>query len=1181
MTDFVHLHTYSDYSLLKGMSPISQLTQKVAEETMPALALTDFGNLYGAMEFYTSVEKINQSIKTPIKPILGCEILINTNHAFFPLLLLVKNLKGYKNLIKLISTACLKKKSTDPFPSIKKKVLENYKEGLIALSAGLEGEIACLILQNKSPEKVIDFYASLFGKDHFFLEIQNHQNKDELRIREKLSQLSKTMKLPLVATNEVRYLNKEDASAHEILLRIQSKETIFETEKNGKITQFSTPGTGYHFKTYEEMLVNFPDQKEALKNTVKIAEMCHLTFPKTKIHYPLFTVPKKKSEFEFLKEECLKRLKEKKQTLSETYLNRLEYELDIIKRMGFSSYFLITADFINFAKKKGILVGPGRGSAAGSLVVYAMGITSIDPIENGLLFERFLNPERITLPDIDIDFQDNRREEIIEYCKKKYGTNRIAQIITYGKLKARAVFKDISRVFKIDFNKANQISSLITQGKTLKTTYEENDAFKDTIIGNILLQNVYRYALKLEGLTRHTGVHAAGVIISDRSIDSYVPLTKDEEGNILTQYEGGLLEEKCGLIKMDFLGLKTLSILQECITLIKQTKKETIDLESISLKDLKTYSLLSKGNSLGVFQFESSGMRQCLKELKPNCLEDLTTMNAMYRPGPMSWISIYIAKKHHKKPRFEDPKLKSDFEKHEKLLKKYPVLEEILKTTNGIPIYQEQIMEIGKNYAGLSFGKADLMRRAMGKKKIKELAKIEKEFIKGAENKGYQGKDSKFLFEKIIMPFAGYGFNKSHAVCYAYIAYQTAYLKANYTAEFMTSLLNSECDNTDKIKFYLDEATLLKIKVLPPDINNSSINFKVIPPHITYALRAIKGVGKNVSLQIIENRKTKGTYTSFEDFLRKNNNNLNKQVVENLIKVGSFLSLGVKIQTLLEAYPLITEKLNEEETMKRGGQVTLFDNKKLLDQTAHEDQFKKLLIPKADFIDNLKEYEKQALGFNLRHNEVIQHSKEMVTKTNIDFSNKTIWIDRKIVKALVFIENIRAIKTKKNSDMAFVTIKHPTGVSDAIIFPTQYKKIKDQKTKTKNLVLQKGILVYIIGIIQNNTKGQSIIIEKIKEFIPEKKNHHLNSEPKQPKIMPSILNTLSIKFSNNQATKEELLDLKSTLKKQAGKKCKIVLLFNNGQKDIKVETNDVLVDYSEKLIENLYKKNFVQKAWFH
>ena len=439
------------------------------------------------------------------------------------------------------------------------------------------------------------------------------------------------------------------------------------------------------------------------------------------------------------------------------------------------------------------------------------------------------------------------------------------------------------------------------------------------------------------------------------------------------------------------------------------------------------------------------------------------------------------------------------------------------------------------------------------------------------------------------MPFAGYGFNKSHAACYAYIAYQAAYLKANYTAEFMTSLLNSECDNTDKIKFYLDEATPLKIKILPPDINHSSINFKVDPPHITYALRAIKGVGKNVSLQIVENRKTKGTYTSFENFLRKNNNNFNKQVIENLIKAGCFLSLNVKVQTLLEAYPLISEKLNEEEAMKRGGQVTLFDHKTLLDQSVYEDRFEKLLIPKVTLTQDLKEYEKQSLGFNLRYDELIQYSKEMVIKTNIDFSNKAIWIDKKIVKALVFIENIKVIKTKKNSDMAFITIKHPTGLSDAILFPTQYEKIKDQKTKTKNLVLQKKIVVYITGKIKNSAKGKSIIIETIKEFIPQEKNHSPdskpkakpNSKPEQPKILPSISNTLSIKFSNDQTTKEDLLNLKNTLKKQSGKECKVVLLFNNGEKDIKVKTNDVLVDYSEKLIENLDKKSFVQKAWFH
>ena len=914
------------------------------------------------------------------------------------------------------------------------------------------------------------------------------------------------------------------------------------------------------------MLELFSDTPEAIDNTLSIAERCQVEMPKATPHMPRVKVPNGMDEDSYLRQQCLAGLKERGLPATEKYLQRMDYELSVIKKTGFPSYFLIVADVIKNAKDNSILVGPGRGSAAGSLVSFALGITDLDPIEYGLLFERFLNPERINMPDIDIDFQDNRREEIIDYCRKKYGGENISQIITYGKLKAKAVFKDVARVYEVDFETSNKLSALIGDAQNLKKAYENNVDFKEIIHSGPLFREVYDQSLKLEGLTRQTGIHAAGVIIADKKIDEYCPLSSDEDHNVVTQFEGTVLESHCGLIKMDFLGLKTLTILDQAIKLIKKHHGVNVDLASIPLQDKATYNLLSSGRAVGVFQFESSGMRKYLKELKPTTLDDLTAMNAMYRPGPLAWIPVYIAKKNHKPVVFNNKEDEVNFKALEELCEHNEVLKSILSPTNLIPIYQEQIMEIGQKFAGFTLGKADVMRRAMGKKKLDILVTVKEEFLNGADKLFGLRKEANFLYEKIIMPFANYGFNKSHAACYALVAYQTAYLKANYPECFLAALLNSEIENTDKIKEYIEETKLLGVKIIPPGINESQLHFTVVENSIIYSLGAIKGVAASAGGEIIKDRKKEGPYASFVHFLRRNSlGKVNKQNVEQLIKAGCFDGFDLDIEQLLFAYPQLQERIAEENLRKIGGQTSFFEGGQEARETHYDDILKEAAQIQSK-ANNLKEYEKAGLGFNIKYDPLLKHYTELGHLCTLDITKKDSWSDGQEITMAGNVARRRIIQTKKGDDMCFVSLDNGRGNLDTVVFPKLYAKL-NQKRET---LLQEGNLLIIKGKVQNNDRGLSLLADSIEPYTTEA-------------IPTHKYKNLHIEFSPASLSKDELGQLKKLLHSNYGGSCLVYLHFNTKDKGpVTIKVGDALyVKPNRTLTDDLKAASFVEKVWFN
>ena len=927
----------------------------------------------------------------------------------------------------------------------------------------------------------------------------------------------------------------------------ETKTTIRSGKGASHVFRNALPGSGYHFRSPEEMHRLFQDIPESLSNTVRIAEMCRLDLPAAKPHMPKVNLPPGVTIDQYLREQCVEGLKRHGLAQEDKYQKRLDFELEVIGKTGFPGYFLVVADIVQHAKKNHTLVGPGRGSAASSLVSYALGITNLDPLKCGLLFERFLNPERINMPDIDLDFQDNRREEIFQYCQKQYGKDKVCQIITFGKLKPKAVFKDVARVFEIDFETANRFSTLIGDAKSLEQAYRENPDFYEAVQSNITFQEVYTQSLKLEGLTRQTGIHAAGVIVSDAPIQNHVPLACDEERNIFTQYEGKILEEHCGLMKIDILGLKTLTILDNTVKLIREHHGENIILDDLPLDDEETYRIFSEGNSMGIFQFESPGMQKYLKDLKPSTLNDLTAMNAMYRPGPLSFIPVYIAKKHKRPIQFNNDENKDSFQQLEKLSEKNETLRRILDSTNLIPIYQEQIMEIGQKIAGFTLGRADIMRRAMGKKKKEVLEQMEKEFLEGAKRLHGLEEEARFLFEKIIMPFAGYGFNKAHAVCYALVAYQTAYLKAHYPACFIAALLNAEIENTDKIKGYIDEASKLDVQVKAPSINRSQLKFLVEDRKLLYSLSAVKGVASSAGGEIIREREKNGPFASFVDFLRRTaGTKVNKQNIEQLIKSGCFDEMGVDVEKMLFAYPRLSQRIDEESAMKAGGQVGFFDAPEATDSDGrYEDileQAKAIQVNPA----NLKLYEREGLGFNIKHDPLIVHRKKLSNSCSLDAAKKDLWPEGEKGCLAGVIESIREIITKKKSErMALANLQTPRGKIDLVFFPKTYQKLLASK-EAKDSFCEEA-LVLVKGHVRNNRgRGVSFIVDDILPFrednlpIEKSKNVHIH-------------------FKSPQLRKKDIEVLKTCLHTHYGGGCGVFFHFkSNPNQSIAVKAGDEL-----------------------
>ncbi len=1038
---FVHLHCHSEFSLLDGMARMEETLARAKEMGMPALAITDHGGLYGAFKFFIKAKNYG------IKPIIGVETYKAKNSRFDKqpgvdkdqnhLILLAKNLQGYKNLLEIVTKSYL-----EGFyykPRIDFDLLKKHHQGLIVLSGGcLSSELAELIMSNQTTkaEEILKKYLEIFDKD-FYLEIQRHPQLKELdQINPEMIKLSRKFGVPIVATNDVHYLEPDDAYAQEIMLCIQTQRTII--EKNRPLSMLSVPD--YYLKSPAEMRGAYIDLPEAVENTLKIADQCNLEIPYGKFILPSFKTTENISSAQYLKKLVYERKNRLKDSDDKSVLERIDYELDIISKKAYSTYFLIVQDFVNWAKEHEIAVGPGRGSVAGSLVAYVLGITDINPIEYTLPFERFMNPDRPTPPDIDIDFADTRRDEVIDYVRNKYGNDRVAQIITFGTMEARLAVRDVTRALGLSYAQGDRVAKMIPPGKqgfsmTIAQALEESAALKFAYQTEQDTKKVLDIARKLEGIPRHASTHAAGVVISDKKLTEYVPLQKDsKEGKIITQYDMYSLDlnavsnnQAIGLLKMDFLGLRNLTILEEALNYVDKFSGKKIDIHDVPLDDKKTYDLISRGETIGVFQIESSGMRRLAKDLRPSKISDIIAMVALFRPGPMELIPSFLAgKKNPNKVRYLHKDLK-------------PILQE----TYGVLVYQEQIMEIAHRLAGYSMSQADNLRMAMGKKK-KTLMKIEKEkFIQGCIKNNY----TKILAEKIfnfIEKFAAYGFNKPHSASYALIAYWTAYVKANYPVEFMTALLTAELQGIAgpqreiKMPQTLEECRRMKINVLPPNINKSIYNFKIENDSIRFGLSAIKNVGQ-AAIETILQAREKEEFKGFKDFLYKVDlRKVNKKTVESLIKAGCFTEFANRA-TLLTNYPKLVNEINEFKDERNKGQFGLFSQNSLRQNL--QDNF--------NLVDEFSEdeifmMEKEIIGFLINKNPLAKFKAIIDKKTSKKIGEISFDDVNKSLILVGIISGKKVVKTKRdNNDMAFVSIFDETGTVETIIFPNLYKKFAD------------------------------------------------------------------------------------------------------------------------------------------
>lgn len=1036
---FVHLHLHTGYSLLDGMCRIDDVIGRAIEYKMPAVAITDHGALYGAFKFYVKAKEAG------IKPIIGVETYKAKKSRFdkqpgvdrdqYHLTLLAKNLTGYKNLLKLVTAAHL-----EGFyykPRVDFEILEKYSEGLIVLSGCINGEISSLIRDNQisEAERVLKKYQSIF-KDDYYLEIQRHPNSPDLdQVNQELIKLSRKFAIPLVATNDVHYLDEEDAYAQEILLCIQTQRTM--VEKNRPMSMVDIPD--YYFKSPAEMKGLFVDLPEAIENTVKIAEKCDLDIPLGKWILPSFKTPHDQPVETYLKELVEERKKRVAAYDQEMVNKRISYELNIITTKGYATYFLIVSDFVNWAKSHGVAVGPGRGSVAGSLVAYILGITDINPLDYNLPFERFLNPERPTPPDIDIDFADTRRDEVLKYVTKKYGENRVAQIITFGTMEARLAVRDVARALGFSYGQGDRIAKMIPFGKqgfgmTIAAALEESTQLKFAYQTEPETKRVLDIARRLEGLPRHASVHAAGVVISASDMTEYVPLQRDsKEGKIITQYDMYCLDlnavsnqKAVGLLKVDFLGLRNLTIIEEALKNVEKISHKKLDIHHVPLDDKKAYDLISSGNTVGVFQLESGGMKRLAKDLMPTKISDISAMVALYRPGPMGLIPSFLeGKKNAKKIRYLHPDLK-------------PILEE----TYGVLVYQEQVMEIAHSLAGYSMSEADNLRMAMGKKK-KELMKKEKQkFLNGCLKKGYKKSMIDNLWN-FMEKFAAYGFNKPHSASYALIAYWTAYIKANYPVEFMSALLSAELQGVAgpqreiKMSQAIEECRRMDIVVLPPDINKSKHSFSIEGESIRFGLSAIKNIGGSAIESIIEARE-KGEFVSFRDFLsRVDLRRVNKKTVESLIKARAFAQFG-NVATLLTHYPTLVADIQRAKLKSEKGQFDLFD-----DQSSKSlaDNFK--TIPEFSE-EELFGMEREVIGFLIGKNPLLKFKDIIAKKTTHKIGDIATDDVNKAVIIAGIVSGKKALKTKKdNSEMAIIQIFDDTGSIEVVVFPKTFAKLKN------------------------------------------------------------------------------------------------------------------------------------------
>ena len=1054
---FTHLHVHSQYSLLDGLSKIDQLLDYTKELGMDSIALTDHGVMYGAVEFYKKAKEKG------IKPIIGCEMYVaqermqdkrpNIDDKRYHLILLAKNETGYKNLVKLVTKAHL-----EGFyykPRIDNELLARHSEGLIASTACLAGRIPRLIIAKKieEAEKLALQYQEMFGKDSFYLELQDHPHIPEQKtVNEALIAMSKKHNIPLVATNDSHYLRKEDAEAQDVLMLINTGAKTDDPERA------TIKGGDFSIRGPQEMAEVFKEVPEAIENTQRIAELCNFEFELGKTKLPHYEVPKGKTPEGYLEELAREGLKKRfGENPGKEIIERLDYELSVIKQTGFASYFLIVQDFVNWAKSQRIVVGPGRGSAAGSLVSYLTNITNVDPIKNDLLFERFLNPERISMPDIDLDFTDRRRDEVIGYVASKYGRDKVAQIITFGTMAARAVIRDVGRALQYQYSYCDQVAKMIPFGFSLDDALEKVSEFKDLYEADDQAKRLIDLAKKMEGVARHASTHACGVVISDKSLTDLIPLqypTQSDE-SIVTQYEMHAIES-LGLLKMDFLGLKNLTIIEDTLSRIYILRNGLkVDIDSIPTDDEKTYKLLQKAYTTSVFQLESDGMKRYLKELKPTEFEDIVAMVALYRPGPMQFIPEYIARK----------------QKRKQIEYMHPKLKPILEKTQGICIYQEQLMQIARDIAGFTLGEADVLRKAVGKKIAQLLNEQEQKFIEGAEKNGIDRKIAVKLWQWIL-PFAEYGFNRSHSAAYATIAYQTAYLKAHFPVEFMAAVLTSEKGDVERVALLIGECKRMGIEVLPPDINESLKNFTVVPNEekIRFGLKAVKNVGENVIDAITEERKLNGKFKSVTDFLKRvNSKDINKKSMESLAKAGAFDQFEER-NKLLQNMEKLLEYSRDIHKNKQNGQKGLFDSSAnfssgiTLGPAACATNFEKL------------SWEKELLGLYVTSHP-LDNYKELLKKKASPLENLGSAISKQRIKVGGIISSIKKIITKTGKPMLFVKLEDLTDKAEIVVFPNVIEK--------NPTAFQENKIVFISGRVDHRDNAPKVIADEVEEIINE------------------------------------------------------------------------------------------------
>jgi len=1032
MTKFVHLHTHSHYSLLDGLAKIDQLVDRAKELEMPALALTDHGNLYGAIEFYQKAKKAG------IKPILGVEAYLaprnctdkvyGVDNKYFHLTLLCESNEGWQNVIQLVTKA-----NFDGFyykPRIDKQLLREHSKGLIALSGCYSGEIIKNIIANKFEEavRVAEEYKEIFGPNNFFIEIGHHPNMNPTsagKVRNALIELSKRTNLPIVATQDIHYLKKADAHYHDILLAIGTANSIHDQNR------LTLKADDFSMRSGEEMAEHFADIPEAISNTVKVAERCQVDIDLERTILPRFTVPEGHTSKTYLRKLIDEKTNGRYQTITEEITERINYELKIVNSMGFSDYFLIVQDFINWAKARGIVIGPGRGSAAGSIVSYILGITNVDPLEHGLIFERFLNPERVQMPDIDIDLADLRRDEVLGYLREKYGKKQVAHIITFGTMAARGAIRDVGRALGISYGFCDQIAKLIPFGSNLKDALSTVDELKNLYTINQEAQQLIDTAKKLEGVARHVSVHACGVVIGDKPLTTYLPLqyAPQDESTVITQF-GMHIVEDLGLLKMDLLGLKNLTIMENAVQLIKASGKGKVDINNLPANDPKTYKMLQLGDTTGVFQFESAGMRRYMKDLIPTELNDLVALVAAYRPGPMELIPSFINRKHG----------------NESISYLHPKLEPIMKNTYGIGIYQEQMMRIAQDLAGYSLAEADTLRKAIGKK-IKLLLDQQKDkLVNGMIGNGISEPIANAIWE-LFPPFARYGFNKSHAVCYATIGYQTAYLKAHYPIEFMTSLLNADTGDIDRISFLISECKKMGINVLPPDINSSWLHFTPNEGNIHFGLLAVKNVGRNIIEAITANRQKQGPFTDLTSLLsRVNHKDLNKKSLDSLIKCGALDSLGLERNQAVENIDEILKFNNMIKKHHASNQIGLFGN-------AFSGSLQLQPAPEADMQTKLN-WEKELLGLYISDHP-LNYYKEQMKVTKPIKEALTIKSESLNFHVGGLVKRVNKITTKTGKPMAFATIEDFEENIEIVVFPKTYEQ--------NSAAWQEGNVILVIG----------------------------------------------------------------------------------------------------------------------